>query len=165
MPRRPSRRTTSIAIVLAVASGFLGCRKEDVAKPATAPLPQSAFRAEIAVGRPPTRLKAGETVVVDVNVKNLGDVAWPHLGGPAAAYGVVLAYHWLGNDGSTIVNDGIRTDLPRDLAPGSDVDLKARVQAPPQPGEYVLEFDMVQEVVDWFKARGSTTARFKVTVE
>lgn len=165
MPSRASRLTAAIAVCIAVASSSAGCRKEEVAKPATSPLPQSAFQAGISVGRPPTRLRAGETVVVDVKVKNLGNVAWPHLGGPGAAYGVLLAYHWLGHDGSMVVNDGIRTDLPRDLAPGSEVGLKARVQAPPQPGEYVLEFDMVQEVVDWFKARGSTTARFKVTVE
>lgn len=128
-------------------------------------MPQTGFKAEITVAKPPAKLKVNESVVLDVTVKNLGDAAWPHLGGPGAANGVLLSYHWLPADGSRLLTDGIRTNLPSDLSPGTQVALRSTVKAPDKPGTYILEFDMVQEAVAWFKDHGSKAVRFDVTVE
>jgi len=38
------------------------------------------------------------------------------------------------------------------------------ITAPKEPGEYVLEVDLVQEQVAWFRDKGSATAKTKVTV-
>ncbi len=98
-------------------------------------------------------------------MKNLGDTPWPHQGGPGAANGVLLSYHWLQPGAPLPVADGVRTNLPADLAPGATVALRATVKAPDKSGTYILEFDMVQEAVTWFKAQGSKTVRCDVTVE
>lgn len=169
----PTRYRLALALVAAVALVGLatGCGKEasEPSRPAAPavppPLPPTGFKAEITVGQPPAKLKVNESIVLDVTVKNLGDAAWPYRGGPGAAGGVLLSYHWM-QPGSTVpLVDGIRTNLPSDLAPGASVALRSTVKAPDKPGSYVLEFDMVQEAVAWFKDRGSKPVRFDVTVE
>ena len=170
--RTMSRLSLALAAVVAVLFWFPGCGKgasETAAKPATPslppPLPPTGFKAEITVAKPPARLKVNESIVLDVTVRNLGDAAWPHKGGPGAANGVLLSYHWLPAGGSLPAIDGIRTNLPSDLSPGAVVALRSTVKAPDKPGSYVLEFDMVQEAIAWFKDRGSNAVRFDVTVE
>ena len=64
-----------------------------------------------------------------------------------------------------LVNDDGRTQLPRDLGPGEEAELKLHVNAPNAPGEYLLELDMLQEGVSWFGLKGSTTTRLPVRVE
>ncbi len=128
------------------------------------PLSPTAFRAEIVVPGAPATLRPGETAAFEATVTNRGDAPWPHTGGPGTSFAVLLAYHWLGPDGS-VVADGLRTDLPLDLAPGAHVTVRMKVRAPEAPGEYVLEPDMVQEAVAWFRERGSTAPRFRVLVK
>jgi len=170
--RTRSRLSLALVAVVAVVCWSAGCGKgasETAARPGTPPipppLPPTGFKAEITVAQPPAKLKVSESIVLDVTVKNLGDAAWPHQGGPGAANGVLLSYHWLPAGGSVPIADGIRTNLPSDLSPGAVVALRATVKAPDKPGTYILEFDMVQEAVAWFKDRGSKSVRFNVTVE
>jgi hypothetical protein len=47
--------------------------------------------------------------------------------------------------------DGLRTGFPRTVAPGDRVLVPVDVCAPPEPGEYVLEVDLVHERVRWFE--------------
>jgi hypothetical protein len=169
----PTRYRLALALAAAVALVGLstGCGKEssEAPKPSAAlnppPLPPTGFKAEITVLQPPARLKVNESVVLDVTVKNLGDATWPHEGGSVTANGVNLSYHWLERGATLPLADGIRTNLPSDLSPGAAVALRATVKAPVKPGAYILEFDMVQEKVDWFKNRGSKPVRFDVTIE
>ncbi len=163
-----SRLSLALAAAFAIVLGSAGCGNESggTGRPSTPPpLPQTGFKAEIRVEQPPSKLKVNESVVLDVTVRNLGNAVWPHRGGPAAVHGVVLSYHWLPADGSRVLVDGIRTNLPSDLAPGSQVALRATVKAPDNPGAYILEFDMVQEAVAWFRERGSKAVRLSVAVE
>ena len=61
------------------------------------------------------------------------------------------------------VYDGVRTALPRDVAPGATVRLRAKVAAPPKPGRYRLHLEMVHEGVTWFGLQGD--AGFEAIVE
>jgi hypothetical protein len=47
--------------------------------------------------------------------------------------------------------------LPRDVLPGEEVPVSARVKAPLEKGDYRLEFDLVREGAAWFKDSGSST--------
>lgn len=163
-PRLSMAPAAAFALVLWSA----GCGNEPAGtgRPSTPPpLPQTGFKAEIRVEQAPSKLKVNESVVLDVTVRNFGNAVWPHQGGPAAAHGVLLSYHWLSADGSRVLIDGIRTNLPSDLAPGTQVALRSTIKAPDKPGAYILEFDMVQEAVAWFKERGSKAVRLSVAVE
>jgi len=51
------------------------------------------------------------------------------------------------------------------LQPGEEIALTLRVNCPKIPARYILEIDMVQEMVTWFSQSGATqTARLPITV-
>ena len=91
-------------------------------------------------------LRPGETRTTGVRVTNTGRMTW------GADRLFHLAYHWYDTAGRK-VEDGRRTRLPRDVAPGETVTLSAEVHAPAAPGSYLLGWDMVQERVSWFSDR------------
>ena len=76
-----------------------------------------------------------------------------------------LSYHVRGMDGRVIVFDGERSPLPKVVEPGQEVVVAALIKAPRLTGQYVIEFDLVQEAVAWFADKGSKTAGFELTVE
>jgi hypothetical protein len=54
--------------------------------------------------------------------------------------------------------EGQRTMLPHDVPPGQSVSVVAAVITPPESGDYLIEWDMVQEGVTWFSAKGASEA-------
>jgi SAM-dependent methyltransferase len=130
------------------------------------PLPDSGFRAML--GGYPTSLRtaAGSRIEVPVTVRNLGDRHWPCQGDNNNwNYAVQLGNHWLQTDGATAVWDDGRQPLPCDLAPEAEVPMILTVTVPASPGQYILELDMVQEAVSWFKHKSSTPASIPAEVE
>ena len=122
-------------------------------------LPDAAFKAEVSVDKPTIVTEQGAAVTVVVSIKNAGDVVWPRGGIP-----VRLGNHWLSGEGNILVWDDERIGLPENLNPKGDVRLTLTTRAPSDPGKYVLEVDLVQEGVAWFKEKGSKTARVLVNV-
>ena len=161
MSSSPRIRALSAALFSAgIAGAGAGCVRFHVATP----LPDSAFRASIDLSRFPTAGRAGERLEGQVTVANRGDRSWPAEAWNAVGPVVNLACHWRALDDTVLVNDGLRTPLPADLAPDRTVALRASVLLPEAPGRYLLEFDLVLEGVSWFAARGSPTARVAVDV-
>jgi len=88
---------------------------------------------------------------VPVSALNTGVQAWD----PGRFH---LSYHWLWLLPRELVHrsqtvpyhDGIRTDLPGEVAPGERLPLRGRILAPSTPGLYWLQWDMVEEGVTWF---------------
>jgi 4-amino-4-deoxy-L-arabinose transferase-like glycosyltransferase len=130
-----------------------------------APLPDSAMRAEIGVPGPPATVLAGEKVEMRVRIKNAGDTVWPGCERSVGRFQIYLGSHWLNTDRQVIAKEEGRTALPRDLAPGRETELTFALNAPAQPGEYLLELDMLQEGVSWFKLKGSRACLVKIKVE
>ena len=138
----------------------MGCQSKPVGD---SPLPANGYKAEISIKNPPASLKASSTAVIKTTVKNTSEAPWPALGQSS----VRLSYHWLSSDGKTILDefDGLRTTLPADLMPNKEIELEAKIKAPNKPGNYILEFDMLQEIVSWFKEKGSKTSQINIKVE
>jgi cell division septation protein DedD len=113
-------------------------------------MPESGFQVEFPSHKIASEMLVGKTVSADITVKNISPVAWPSKPDHKDRYAVNLSYHWLDRSGETVVFDGLRTPLPRDLGPGESVDLKAAIQPPEKPGRYVLEITLVQERAAWF---------------
>jgi len=144
----------------------MGCKKEaaikevkegkSVAEPAS-----NLFKAQITADSVPQSAKAGATINIPVKVKNLSDSTWP----AKTANPVRLAYHWFDKAGNKVVWDSNRSILPKDLPPGQEIPLTVKVEMQKKKGEYVLEIDMVQEKVAWFKNKGSQTLRFDMVVK
>jgi hypothetical protein len=172
----PLRRIPALAYSIFFVVGFqFGCaRYEKVPGDATAdnltlsslwaPLPHEAFKAQIAFAyEPPSKIRPGETRSIHLLVKNMGNVSWPYNGAADGKYQLRVGNRWLDQSGNSI-NDG-RGSLSFDLRPAETEEVAVSVNAPKVSGEYILEFDMVQEQVAWFREMGSEPLRVKVMVE
>lgn len=133
---------------------------------ATAPLNDEAFRAELSVAGLPPVMSPGQTANIRVMVKNSSEFVWPSRSRQYYAFLINVADTWFQSDGTTLVNnlDG-RKSLPHDLWPGEAAEVQLAIKAPPTPGNYVLEIDLVQEGVTFFRDRGSQTWHAPVKVE
>jgi hypothetical protein len=80
-------------------------------------------------------------------VANAGAATW--------SADIAASYHWLDERGNAIVWDGIRTPLPRTVAPGEHVELHVAVRAPMPPGSYGFALDLVAEHRAWFAELGN----------
>jgi hypothetical protein len=98
-----------------------------------------------------------ERVLALVTVRNAGDRAWPDAAAadPARSgiYAVRLAYRWRRVSGWGPYEE--RADLREPLAAGQAAAVWIPVIAPPEPGDYVLQFDLVQERIAWFADKGA----------
>jgi hypothetical protein len=109
----------------------------------------------------PAQVRAGETFTVLTRLFNRSRVTWP----VRSAARVGLAYHWRTPDGREVVREGRRTDLPAPVPPGGRIGVRQKVDAPQQPGRYVLELDPVFETISWFSEKnGGNTFRREVEV-
>lgn len=117
----------------------------------------------VPVNNPPV-MESNNFYELDIRLKNTSNVPWTSdgnvLGGPMR-----LSYHWYYYKREDLKINGLRTEIPSEVRPGEEIDLKARVQTPPEPGEYILEFDMVVEDVNWLKNLGFPTTRLKINVK
>jgi hypothetical protein len=130
-----------------------------------APLPNNAFRAEITVLESPATVHVGERIELGVLVKNVSEVSWPGCQRGPKKYQVYLGSHWVNALNQSWAKDEPRAPLPHVLAPGESATIKFLLNAPPVPGEYTLELDMVQEQVTWFATHGSATRPVTVIVK
>jgi O-antigen ligase len=104
------------------------------------------FRAEI---RGPARidLRTGSRTTVPVRLRNTGGATWDS----SAAQPFRLSYHWLRANEDLVVRwEGLRTTFPIPVTPGSSTVIDALVEAPSQPGEYRLMWDVEQVHRLWF---------------
>lgn len=91
----------------------------------------------------PDDVATGDTVTVEVEVRNTGVERWdPELGDR-------LSYHWV-QDGKRLPREGRRTLLPHAVEPGGSLRVPVTVVAPEQPGRFRLSVEPLRERVAWF---------------
>ncbi len=128
-------------------------------------LPEDAFKALISVRAPPTIIRSGERATLDVSITNISDYVWPVRGQEDGRYYINVGNSWLSATYETLNNMDGRSTLLRNLCPAQAVEIPLTVTAPSSRGDYILEIDIVQEGVAWFKDKGSETLRLRVRVE
>lgn len=121
------------------------------------------FKAQLTTGIQKAEWAAGALETLAVKVRNLSNVVWP---GKIRAghFPIRLANHWRDAANGMLRPDDGRTDLPRDLKPGEEIELQLTVSMPTHGGSYRLELDLVQDRWFWFGERGSKTTFVEVTV-
>ena len=129
------------------------------------PMPDAGFRAQVNPIERPSTVWAGSCVELIVRVKNLSDITWSATGGEQYRFRLSLGNHWFDEQNQVVNFDDGRVGLPWDIAPGEEVDLWLAVNVPKAPGRYLLELDMVQERVAWFKDRGSESIVLPIEVK
>jgi len=112
------------------------------------PLPESAYRASIELASQLEPIAAGERKLLEARVRNDGTECWPW--GTGGGPEICLSYHWLAAGGEPAVFNGLRTPLPHDLEPGAELLMPLTVEAPAEPGDYVLQLELVHEHNRWF---------------
>jgi len=132
----------------------------------TGPLNDDAFVATLSADSFPAVIKAGQIATINVQVTNASAYTWHSRSNNPPANVINVADIWFRADGKTMVTnmDG-RSTLTRDLWPGESATVQLSIKAPAAPGEYVLEIDLVQEGVAFFKEKGSRTWRTPIKVE
>jgi hypothetical protein len=142
---------------------------QPVAAKTPGPLPDKAFKAQLSLPDPPAKLRAGQKETIQVKVQNASDVFWWARGGEVNErhdnkFYIAAGNRWLKPDGTLVTDMDGRYGISKDLKPGEETEIPLVINAPKEPGEYLLEVDLVQEQVGWFSEKGSPTARTKVTV-
>lgn len=177
------RRRKIIWVVVALMISFaLACSKKPpttgvqtqatkTQQPPTEPvaLPGNGFKAELALVEPPQKLRSGQKETVRVKIKNASDVTWWAQGAPMNTrpdnkFYIAAGNRWLKSDGTLLTDMDGRYGIGKDLKPGEETEVPLLITAPKDPGDYILEVDLVQEQVAWFRDKGSATTKAKVTV-
>lgn len=101
------------------------------------------YRAQIALAA--TAQVSRTALTLPITLTNPTGTVWNATG----PYPVHVATHWYDAAGNTLLWDGPRTNLPRDIGGGQSVPLTIAVAAPPV-GAVSLGIDLVSEGVRWF---------------
>jgi tRNA (mo5U34)-methyltransferase len=109
--------------------------------------------------------KSAASVRYRVAVENIGAAVWHTRGEAGTGRGAVrLGSHLLRADETEVAWDFAFAALPHDVAPGERTELALDIEVPGQPGEYVVELDLVLEGIGWFEEGGGSTLRLPLTV-
>jgi len=132
-----------------------------------APFSPEGYRVQWLESAIPTEMSMGEMNSVHLVIANAGNVSWPYqISDESPINKVFVSYHWFTSDGSALVDwEGLRTGLPNEIAPGESFAVDLGVQAPNEPGWYVLQLTLVHEGAGWFETMGADTVAAPVMVD
>jgi SAM-dependent methyltransferase len=142
-------------VVFQIPSHQLGAGEQGERPPSLA---DDAFRAEIVPADAALEIEAGSIEEIVVGVRNTSTATWPD------DRFVNLGNHWRTIDGALLRLDDGRVPMGAMVPPGAAIELALEMQAPTDPGAYLLELDLVIEGVAWFADRGSPTVTIPVEV-
>ena len=91
----------------------------------------------------PSEVAPATVFEVTTAIENRGNAVWTSV----SQFPVYASYHLQSFDNP-------RTPLPSEIKPGQRATMAVKVTAPDQPGDYVLEIDLVHEFVAWFASKG-----------
>jgi hypothetical protein len=120
------------------------------------------YRAKVSCKKSPSSMRVGTRHGVPVKVRN--DSAFTWYGLYDGVPDVRLSYHWLNYDRTIYQWDGQRTHLHGEIPPEESMCLNAQVQSPTEPGQYILQWDLVIEQVGWFSIQGWQMPELAITV-
>jgi hypothetical protein len=111
--------------------------------------PEEAYRARLdIVSAPRPALPPNDIVQFLIRVENQGIETWDW--GFELPQPIVLSHHWHFTDTSPVKAEALPCSLPHALGPGESLLVLAPIRTPMEPGDYVVEFDMLHAGVRWF---------------
>ncbi len=136
-------------------------RPEAEQRAVSTPMPASAYAASVCIESDvPSRVGPGAMISLVASVTNTSDLPWRQ----AESGPIRLGNHWLSPAHVMLIQDDGRASLPAEIEPKRQCHLTLEITAPSEPGEYVLECDLVHEGISWFADKDSATWRTTITV-
>ncbi len=114
-------------------------------------VPTVAYRARYSCLLYPRWWRANRQATVRVKVTNTSNHVWH----PGARSGLHLGCRWLDAAGKRIGDPGASVALPGEVLPGGSIAVKLNLTVPTEPGQRLLEIDMVDEGIAWFSEKKS----------
>ena len=108
-------------------------------------------------------VRAGQAFTDRLRIRNAGSVTWKARGRRFGGQ-VTLGLKVCDAHDEVLREDLGRTPLPRDVAPGDEIEIEMTVAGCLAPGQYRLRYDMVVEGVTWFEFHGSPCPRRALAV-
>jgi hypothetical protein len=102
----------------------------------------------------------GERVELQIKIQNKGRATWDSGGTNPCR----VSFHLLGKDGRIVRFENRRYPLTQNISPGEWEEMEIELKTPLAPGSYLLEFDLLQEGLSWFKEYGNETLRLPLDV-
>lgn len=129
--------------------------------PGPTAMPAAAYAAALRLlGDCPAAAPASSWFQLLVEVRNSSPHAWS-----TATHGAIrLGNHWRAADGSMMIQDDGRADLPVELAAGERCLVPLSVTTPAENATLCLEIDVVHEGITWFGDRNSPVLQLPVAV-
>lgn len=125
----------------------------------------SKLLAEIAVDTDRIEAAPGERINLKATIRNIGNTRW--LTGDTDARGTVRAgYHLVKANGTdqALLEEGRGQLAAQDVSPGHLTQAIFQLNAPREPGRYLLCLDLVAEQIDWFASFGSKVVRITLVI-
>jgi hypothetical protein len=111
--------------------------------------PEEAYRARLdIVSAPRPTLPPDNIVQLLIRVENRGVETWDW--GFELPQPIVLSHHWHSIAKSPVNAESLPCSLPHALGPGESLLVPAPIRTPMDPGDYVVEFDLLHAGVRWF---------------
>jgi hypothetical protein len=102
-------------------------------------------------GAVPSFLCTNKDNILTIEIKNTSDFTWRN----DANNSVRVGYHYYGQDVDASDYDGtVRTELKNNVAPGESIKVDMLINDIKQPGNYVIQIDLVLEGKYWFSSKG-----------
>ena len=113
-----------------------------------------------------TRLAGGAGTLAGftMQVENTGDTTWLAAEDRVTGGYVGVGGHLVDASGRTLRIGFLTERLPRDVAPGETVEVRASFGLPGQAGRFLLRLDLVADGIAWFSQKGSPTTDVEMDV-
>jgi len=122
-------------------------------------LPEAAFSAGIEA-QIQTEWLAGGTAMIPLRVKNTSPVSWS----AHEQSGLIAANHWLDKNEKPLQWLDGYVPITETVLPEQVLTVMLPVAVPQNPGTYILEIDLAEQGIAWFKEKGSKPYRLTVVV-
>lgn len=95
---------------------------------------------------------AGRQLTASLHIRNAGTTIW------TVGEAFSVSPHWKRLGGREEIWEGLRTHFPKEVKPGETVMVEAIADVPDGCGQWLLEWDIVNEGVCWFSQRNGSRA-------
>jgi thioesterase domain-containing protein len=130
-----------------------------VAQPAAHPWSEEAYKAKLTLSSiPPKEVKTRDNLLLEITIENQSMLPW------VAGSGLGLGNHWYNEQGDICQWLDGRVLLEDTLNPGETTTLSLQVCVPNQAGKHIIELDLVEEGITWFKSKGNSVIAIEVNI-